>query len=78
MVSFDIRSLFITVPLEKSTDITLERIYHQKEIETNLTENEMKNLLLLCTKICISMVELENMLIRAKKIKATCSKLEML
>ena len=50
MVLFDIKSLFTTVPLEKSTDITLARIYHQKEIETILTKNEMKNLLLLSTK----------------------------
>ena len=56
MVLFDIKSLFTTVPLEKSTDITLARIYHQKEIETILTKNEMKNLLLLCTRNALIMI----------------------
>ena len=50
IVPFDVKCLFTTVRLEKSTDIALERIYHQKEIETILTINEMKNLLLLCTR----------------------------
>ena len=48
MVSFDIKSLFTLVPL-KTIEITLERIYHRKEIVTILTKDEMKNLLL-CTK----------------------------
>ena len=47
---FDVSSLFTSLPLEKTTGITLERIYHRKEIETILTKNEMKNLLILCTK----------------------------
>ena len=50
MVSFDVKSLFTSVPLEKTIDIALERIYLRKEIATILTKNEMKNLLILCTK----------------------------
>ena len=50
MVSFDVKSLFTSVPLEKTIDIALERIYLRKEIVTILTKNEMKNLLILCTK----------------------------
>ena len=49
-MSFDAKSLFTFVPLEKTADITLERIYQQKEIETILTKNEMVNILLLCTR----------------------------
>ena len=50
IVSFDVKSLFTSVPLEKTIDIALERIYLRKEIVTILTKNEMKNLLILCTK----------------------------
>ena len=50
MVSFDVKSLFTSVLLEKTIAITLERIYLQKKIEIVLTKNEMKNLLILCTK----------------------------
>ena len=42
MVSFDAKSLFTSVPLEKTIDIALERIYLRKEIETILTKNEKK------------------------------------
>ena len=52
MVSFDVKSLFTSVPLEKTIDIALERIYLRKEIVTILTKNEMKNLLIICTKKC--------------------------
>ena len=50
IVSFDVKPLFTSVPLEKTIDIALERIYLRKEIATILTKNEMKNLLILCTK----------------------------
>ena len=49
MVSFDVKYLFTSVPLERTRDIALERIYLRKEIETILDKNEMKNLLILCT-----------------------------
>ena len=32
MASIDIKSFFTSLPLEKTIDITLERIYHRKEI----------------------------------------------
>ena len=50
MVSFDVKSLFTNVPLKKTIDITLERIYGRKEINTQTTRPEMKKLLTLCTK----------------------------
>ena len=50
MVSFDVKSLFTFVPLEKTIDIALEWIYLQKEILTILTKNQIQNVLILCTK----------------------------
>ena len=50
MVSFDVKSLFTNVPLEKTIEITLKRIYERKEINTSISKKEMKQLLTLCTK----------------------------
>ena len=38
------------VPLDYTIDLTLKRIYDDKEIETKISRKDMKNLLLLCTK----------------------------
>ena len=48
MKSFDVKSLFISVPLEETINVALDRIYHRKEIETSISKNDMRNLL--CTK----------------------------
>ena len=50
VVSFDVKSLFTSVPLTETIDIILDRVYNRKEISTVLTKNEMKKLLTLCTK----------------------------
>ena len=50
MVSFDLKSLFTYVPLEKTVDIILKRIYERKEINTSISKKEMKQLLTLFTK----------------------------
>ena len=50
MISFDVKSLFTNVPLEETIDIILNKIYDQKKIETNISQNVMKYLLYLCTK----------------------------
>ena len=50
MVCFDVKSLFTNVPLEKTIDITLERIYEPKEINTQITRPETKEVSTLCTK----------------------------
>ena len=50
MVSFDLKSLSTSVPLGKTIDITLEKIYDRKDINTQITRPEMKELLTLCTK----------------------------
>ena len=50
MMSFDVKSLFTNVSLEKTIEITLKRIYERKEINTSISKKEMKQLLTLCTK----------------------------
>ena len=50
MVSFDVKSLFTNVPLECTIGLVLEQIYNKRELVTNITRSEMKEILLLCTK----------------------------
>ena len=50
MISFDVKSLFTSAPLEETINVALNRINHRKEIETSINKNEMRNLLLMCTK----------------------------
>ena len=50
MVSFDVASLFTNVPSEEAIEIILKRIYINKEITTNIPKQEMKELLIFCTK----------------------------
>ena len=50
MVSFDVKSLFTSVPLEHTIDIIIKRIYEKHEITTVFTKHEMKKLLTICTK----------------------------
>ena len=44
-VSFDLISLFTNVPLTKTTDIILKRVYSENLVTTNLTKRTMKKLL---------------------------------
>ena len=50
MIPFDVISLFTTVPLEERINVALDRIYHRREIETSISKNDKRNLLLLSTK----------------------------
>ena len=50
MVSFDVKSLFTSVPLEHTIDIIIKRIYEKHEITTVFTKPEMKKLLTICKK----------------------------
>ena len=50
MISFDVSSLFTMVSLDYTIDLTLKRIYGDKENETKISRKDMKNLLSLCTK----------------------------
>ena len=45
MVSFDIKSLFTSIPLTGTIDVILDRVYNRKEISPVLTKNEMKKFL---------------------------------
>ena len=49
MVSLDVVSLFINVPLDETIDTIIKRIY-DKEINTDIPKKEMSKLLYLCTK----------------------------
>ena len=50
MISLDVKSLFTSIPLDKTIEITLQRIYNRNEITTPIRKKVMKELLLLCTK----------------------------
>ena len=50
MVSFDVKSLFTDVPLDRTINIILKRIYDDNELIISILRNEIKELLLLCTK----------------------------
>ena len=43
-------SLFTNVPLEETIEIILKRIYINKDITTDIPKQEMKELLIYCTK----------------------------
>ena len=49
-VSFDVKSLFTSVPLEYTIDISIKRIFQDHEITTIFTKSEMEKLLTLCPK----------------------------
>ena len=47
-VSFDVKSLFTNVPLKKTINIILDRIYNKNLINTSLKKRTLKKLLLDC------------------------------
>ena len=49
MMPFEVKSLFTSIPLNKTTKITLEWIYDRKELNTDIPKSVMKEMLLLCT-----------------------------
>ncbi len=50
MISFDVVSLFTNVPLEKTIDIIINKVYKEKRIKTKIKANKLRALLYLCTK----------------------------
>ena len=42
--------MFTNVPIDATIDIIIRRIYEFKEIDTRITKNEMRELILICTK----------------------------
>ena len=51
IVYFDVKSYFINIPLEYIIELVLGRIYNKGELVTNITKSEMREMLLLYTKI---------------------------
>ena len=49
MISFDVVSLFTNVPLNRTIDIILRKVYDEKLIRTKIKREDIKELLLLCT-----------------------------
>ena len=55
-VSLDVVSLFTNVPLKKTVDIILKRVYNNKEISTTLSKRSLKKLILdTCQKTLFSL-----------------------
>ena len=50
MISFDVVSLFTSVPLDFTIDLILRKVYDERLIQTKLKREELKVLLELCTK----------------------------
>ena len=50
LISFDVVSLFTSVPLDYTIEIILDKIYKDKLIKTKLKREERKKLLQICTK----------------------------
>ena len=50
LISFDVNSLFTNVPLDFTIDAILKGIYDKTEVNTNTPKQQMRDLLLLCTK----------------------------
>ena len=50
MISFDIKSLFTSILLDKTVKTILQRNFNRNEITMEIPEKVMKELLLLCTK----------------------------
>ena len=45
-VSFDVKSLFTNVPLQKTIQVILDRVYNKKLIQTKLKKRTLKKLIL--------------------------------
>ena len=50
MVSLDVVSLFTSVPLDYTINIILDKVYREKKVKTQLSRDELRTLLELCTK----------------------------
>ena len=54
-ISFDLESLFTNVPIKRTVDLILKRIYPDKLVSTNLKKLTLKKLILdTCTKTAFS------------------------
>ena len=56
LVSFDVKSLFTNVPLNRTVQVILDRVYKEKQIPTNLQKRNLKKLILdTCSKTAFSL-----------------------
>ena len=53
-VSFDVQSLFTNVPLKRTINIVLSRVFDDKSIDTTLQKRTLKKLIDSCTKTAFS------------------------
>ena len=51
LASFDVKSLFTNVPLDRAIDIILTRSYDKHKITTNIGRKEMKDIITLRPKV---------------------------
>ena len=49
-MSLNVKLLFPNVPLDRTIDIILTRVYDRKDLKTPITRCEIKEMLTLCTK----------------------------
>ena len=54
LISFDVKSLFTNVALQKTIDIIVKCINEIKEINRSISKKDMKDMLILCTK-CVQL-----------------------
>ena len=50
MISFDVKSLFTNVTLDKAIYIIIKKVYGERKIKTNFPKTILKELLYLCAK----------------------------
>ena len=50
MISFDVKSLFTNVTLDKAIYIIIKKVYGERKIKINFPKTILKELLYLCTK----------------------------
>ena len=47
MVSFDVKSFFTNVRLDRTIPLVLKRVYEKHEVSTEITKQEMKEMFIL-------------------------------
>ena len=50
MTFFDVKNLFTNVPLDKTIDFILKKVYNEKKIQINIFKRVLKELLYLCNR----------------------------
>ena len=50
MTFFDVKNLFTNVPLDKTIDFILKKVYNEKKIQIHIFKRVLKELLYLCNR----------------------------